>query len=578
MVFPGIGRQAWVSGSLGGGTGRSTDWNTYDGTEDTAWQVMVDETSTSLGSSYTLSKTEKNHIRAGVTKSYLAITDGTNEYLGVTTADTADATSMQIDLIGPFAMDRPEINILDNIIMMSSLEDDGSFIFFKDAGGITHTGKMSGYMTWTGKPSSNERHGSVFFRSHMPDYNIGSAPGYAYNTQAPKGYVIGIVGRKTNAISSGSRNGVPGDGYIDAPMANIYGVRTMDTVFSTPSTGLTSLINNGDVETENTSQLYLPLVRWHPNYPNVVDGNDTLETGNTDAYICRPLPTGDDNETPNRFSQFSGHEYNGGTTVLLNFRQFTSTDGSTLGTNSPAQIWDIDSRTYHMNNPGSGWRWSNFNDPTYYITQDPVSGGANDVIIPTVNGDRVIFRDGDSRTKTQMGQDLTQAIRLGEAQTWIGMYPDCSGSVGGNLYLTAVARTQENVKTNAKTARQMEYIVCDDISTPDTHASNSIAVSVINGSDSTSTAFDVDDAVLFNLQGNYFAVLWHKLGELYISIFKSNAQTSAMVDIDRVVDAQSLGTVPADSGSAKTLSGCILGSGVALITCGNYYKFIKVPK
>jgi hypothetical protein len=50
-----------------------------------------------------------------------------------------------------------------------------------------------------------------------------------------------------------------------------------------------------------------------------------------------------------------------------------------------------------------------------------------------------------------------------------------------------------------------------------------------------------------------------------------------MVDIDRVVDAQSLGSVPADSGSAKTLSGCILGSGVALITCGNYYKFIKVP-
>jgi len=574
MVFPGIGRQSWVSGSLGGGTGRTPDWNTYDGTEDTAWQQWVDETSTALSNSYSVSKTEKNHIRGGGTKSYVAITDGTNEYLGVTTADTADATSMQIDLIGPFAMDRPEINILDNIIMMSSLEDDGSFVFFKDAGGITHTGKMSGYVTWTGKPSSNERHGSVFFRSHMPDYNIGSAPGYSFSTQAALGYVIGIVGRKTNTFTStDSRIDAAVGGYVDAPMANIYGVRTMDTVFSTPSTGLTNLMINSGIELENNSQLYLPFVRWHENYPNVVQGDNTLETGNTDAYICRPLPTGDDNRD---FNQFADHDFNGGSTVLLNFRQFTSTDGSTLGTNSPAQIWDIDARTYHLNNSLTGWRWTNFNDP-YYKDQDPVSGGTVDPIIPTVNGDRVIFRDGASRTKTQMGQDLTQAIRLGEAQTWVGMYPDCSGSVGGNLYLTAVARTQENVKTNAKTARQMEYIVCDDITTADTHASNSIAVSVINGSDSTSTAFDVDDAVLFNLQGNYFAVLWHKSGELYISIFKANAQTSAMVDIDRVVDAQSLGTVPADSGSAKTLSGCILGSGVALVTCGNYYKFIKVP-
>jgi hypothetical protein len=67
-------------------------------------------------------------------------------------------------------------------------------------------------------------------------------------------------------------------------------------------------------------------------------------------------------------------------------------------------------------------------------------------------------------------------------------------------------------------------------------------------------------------------VLWRKSTTAYISIFSAATQTSSPVSLTREVDTINLGTVPEGD-----LAGVVLGTGVALITCGNYYKFIKVP-
>ena len=124
-MIPGIGRAVWSSGSSGsGGTGRTTAWDTYDGTEDTAWQQWMDDSSTALSSNYQVSYTENNSIRIGSSSAYLAITDGSQEFLGLVSTDTADATSMNIKLSSGHSMVRPEIKKWGSSnILMTSVAD-----------------------------------------------------------------------------------------------------------------------------------------------------------------------------------------------------------------------------------------------------------------------------------------------------------------------------------------------------------------------------------------------------------------------------------------------------------------------
>jgi hypothetical protein len=136
--------------------------------------------------------------------------------------------------------------------------------------------------------------------------------------------------------------------------------------------------------------------------------------------------------------------------------------------------------------------------------------------------------------------------------------------------VNAVARTAEDLDANWTYRISPEYIVADDITATDTHANSSTPVSATNGSDSSSTAFDPEAAVLFKLNGSFFAVLWRQSTTAYISILEASAQTSSPCQITRRVDTINLGTVPEGD-----LAGLHIGSGVALITCGNKYRFIK---
>jgi hypothetical protein len=547
MVFPGIGRQAWVSGSLGGGTGRSTAWDTYDGTEDTAWQQWVDETSTALGSSYQVSYTENNSLRSGGTSGYLAITDGTQEYLGYFEADQADATNMQIKLNGPYNMDRPEIRYWTTHILMTSVEDYGSMVLFKDLG-LTSSGKISGLFSFQ---PTNTRHSVIAEYWAMPGL---AAQQY---TDTLKAYSLIMMAQNPNLES----------GNTDMPVFFHKVTESIDSIYSTPSTGLTALERNTGTDGGNQYEAgYLLPTQTSRSWINHVN---TAGTANGDnKSMPRMIYTGDSNNTRMRHPTFGNPPNNDTATrmVIMNWTPYHVTDGSTTGGNTQGVMWNgiILGHFWGLRHP------SNTSD--VFGVDDPQPSGSdgeyNDISIQ--NADRVQYISDANRSENDLGKDLIQCIRL-DSGPFVGLYGATNGNKGGNLYINATARTAEDLQ-QWTFQTQPEYIVAEDISTAQTHASQAIAVSVVNGTDSTSTAFNPDVACLFKLANEYFAVIWRNGTTAYISVFSAQAQTSTPAAITREVDTVNLGTVPEGN-----LSGVNIGSGVALITCGNYYKFIKVP-
>jgi hypothetical protein len=111
----------------------------------------------------------------------------------------------------------------------------------------------------------------------------------------------------------------------------------------------------------------------------------------------------------------------------------------------------------------------------------------------------------------------------------------------------------------------------DEVTTDDTHSTNAKILSTVNSSDSTNTSFDPEDICLGDLHSNYFGVAWRQGTTAYVSIFEIQEQTSDMPVITRVADSINLGTVP----NAGRMALSKLGNGVAVLTCGNYYRIIK---
>ena len=563
MTFPGAGRAVWIGGSSGGGSGRTTDWSTYDGTNDTAWQQWVDDTSTALGTTYQVSYTENNAIRAGSLTGYLAITNGSQEFLGYFTADTADATSMSINLSSGHAMTRPEIKSWGSNILMTSTADQGSIVLFKDAG-QTSSGKISGLLSF--QPTET-RHSVVAEYWEMPGMD---------NTEfgtAGKAYSLILVAKNPNqetiSYTTGSATGTNQPVWIHAVLEDL------DTLYSTPSSALTGLdAITSTISGQTNEAAYLPLHSYSSvggdpdstgSFYNGVEADGTAHSSAAES-LPRLMWTGDSNfkwmQHPTGGRPGNGVEFRG---AMLNWTPYHATDGSTTGGNQAGVMWNI-TFTNH--------RW-NLRHPTNtadnFWLDRPASGNQNaewnDISVQ--NPDRIQYQGGQLRSETQLGEDLVQTIRL-ESGQWVGMYGDSNGTKGGNLYVNSVARTSEDLDANWTYRTSPEYIVAEDISTPDTHASNSLAVSVTNGSDSTSTAFDPDSATLFTLSANFFAVMWRKSTTAYVSIFSAQTQTSTPVSLTREIDTINLGTVP-----AGTMSGLRLGTGVAMITCGNYYRIIK---
>jgi len=567
MAFPGVGRAALIAGSSGGTPGRPQDWSTYDGTEDTAWQQWVDDTSTALGSSYDVSYTENNSIALGQ-NGYLAITNGSQEFLGYYTGDSADPTSIQITLNGGYSMERPEIRNWGTSVLMTSTTDQGSLVLFKDSG-TTDTGKITGLFSFQ---PTHTRHSVVAQYWEMPGI-VDDEFGFADNA-----YSLIVMARNPNSdqyeLTTSTVTGT------NQPVWTHKVIEDINTLYSTPSTALTSLEKSGVgiITGETYESGYFPLHSYQntggdPNsdgsFYNDVDADGTAHTLSAES-MPRMLYTGDSNfrwmenpiygGPPNNLVDWLG--------TFINWTPYHITDGSTQAGNQGGVMWNI---TF----PGHIW---NLRHPTetrdeFYLDR-PASSSEdaeyNDISVQ--NPDRIQYQGGTNRSETELGDDLVQAIEL-ETGVWVGLYGDGNGTKGGNLYVNSVARTQEDLHANWTYRIQPEYIVAEDITTPDTHASNSEAVSIVNGTDSTSTAFDPDKAHLFNIENGYFGVMWRKSTTAYLSIFSYSTQTSAPVSLTREIDAFDLGTVPEGN-----LSATYINRGMVLITCGNYYKIIKLAR
>ena len=110
-----------------------------------------------------------------------------------------------------------------------------------------------------------------------------------------------------------------------------------------------------------------------------------------------------------------------------------------------------------------------------------------------------------------------------------------------------------------------------NLETQDTGISDiAVTVSDTNTSDSSNTAYEPDSIKMSALTGDYFAVVWRKSTTAYISVFEVNHQTSDQPTFTRHADSVNLGTVPEGNISITPM-----GDGVALLTCGNYYRIIK---
>ena len=567
MVFPGAARAVWQSGASGGTPARQQDWSTYDGTEDTAWQQWVDDTSTALGSSYDVSYTENNSIPLGQS-GYLAITNGSQEFLGYYTGDSNDPTSIQIKLNGGYSMERPEIRNWGSSVLMTSTADNGSFVLFKDSG-TADTGKITGLFSFQ---PTHTRHSVVAQYWEMPgivDSEYGSAD---------KAYSLIVMARNPNSdyYSMTSESGTD----TNQPVWTHKVIEDINTLYSTPSTALTSLeVHNeyGGIDGETYESGYFPLYSYaetggDPNsdgsFYNDVQADGTAHNLSAES-MPRILYTGDSNFRWMEHPIFGGPPNNAvewrGT--FINWTPYHITDGSTQGGNQGGVMWNITfpSHKWNLRHP------TNTDDQFWLDRPSSSSEDAEYNDISVQNPDRIQYQGGTNRSETQLGDDLVQAIEISSG-VWVGLYGDGNGTKGGNLYVNSVARTQEDLSQWTNRI-QPEYIVAEDINTPDTHASNSEAVSTVNGSDSTSTAFDPDRAHLFNIENGYFGVMWRKSTTAYLSIFSYSTQTSAPVSLTREIDAFDLGTVPEGN-----ISATYINRGMVLITCGNYYKIIKLAR
>jgi hypothetical protein len=465
-------------------------------------------------------------------------------------------------------MERPEIRNWGASVLMTSTTDQGSLVLFKDSG-TTDTGKITGLFSFQ---PTHTRHSVVAQYWEMP--------GIA-NTEfgtADKAYSLIVMARNPNSdqyeLTLSTVTGT------NQPVWTHKVIEDINTLYSTPSTALTSLEKSGvgNITGETYESGYFPLHSYQttggdPNsdgsFYNDVDADGTAHTLSAES-MPRMLYTGDSNFRWMLSPTFNIPPNNGvdwlGT--FINWTPYHITDGSTQAGNQGGVMWNI---TF----PSHVW---NLRHPTqtrdeFYLdrpTSDSQDAEYNDISVQ--NPDRIQYQGGTNRSETELGDDLVQAIEL-ETGVWVGLYGDGNGTKGGNLYVNSVARTQEDLDANWTYRIQPEYIVAEDITTPDTHASNSEAVSIVNGTDSTSTAFDPDRAHLFNIENGYFGVMWRKSTTAYLSIFSYSTQTSAPVSLTREIDAFDLGTVPEGN-----ISATYINRGVVLITCGNYYKIIKLAR
>lgn len=581
MTFPGAGRAVLIGGSLGGGTGRTNNWSTYDGTEDSDWQVWVDETSSAISSSVSVTATPMNAHGLGGGQGAVVLADGSVNKIGLFIADTDDATNGQFKIYGSHA-NTGTMRGYGPLLLLTGTDDDGSLVTYQQSGtSLTGGSKISGLYKFYHHDSTyappHEGVGVVLSERfpYTGDYNVynGATYGGEYGGSTAGGGKQGWPADNTTTWLQIFAINPDDDGELTKKNRQFftpYRIADTQNLIDSPSS---ALIDRAGHTIGDTS----------PNYVTTNNKTDTHFTGGG-TQTWQSTYGGDDNV-------YAIH-------CQDNFViPFTRTVGSPQYTTSPAGVHTVvfgyssinngysDSADFHPSGRSFAFSWTHHR---FAHLEDNSSGSE----FYRAGGENNDNNFSQYRTGYNSGRDVAEAkvrakmkaIQIGD--NYIGLYGDCSSVTDiGNLYLTACSGNSAINTNNNFNNQTLLYADTDNTNSAkqaftgsgaqtSTLPSNNIAVSTVNGTDSSSTAYDPVNTCLFALESDYFAVAWTTSSKLYASIFKIVPQSSAAPTINRVVDTVDLGTIPASSGT-KTISGMRINKGVGVITCGNYYRIIK---
>lgn len=571
MTFPGAGRAVWIGGSSGGGTGRTNDWSTYDGTNDSAWQQWVDDTSTAIASSTDVTATPMNAHGFGGGQGALMLTDGSVNKVGLFIADTDDATAGQIKLYGSHA-NTGTMRGYGPLVLLTGTDDDGSLVTYSwSNNNLSGGNKISGLYSFYDHDSTYTppHEGVAVTLSQLWPWTHHSSVANGGNWSDGSDYWP--AGRLTNYLQIWAINPDRGDNSTNQNRQFFTPYRINDTqdLLDSPSSALIGRTGNTIGDSSPTYQESGNKLRSHftgGGYTTwqASDGGDgnQYKLNNQDNFL---IPFTRQVGTPNNTTDHSGIH-----NVAFNYASTNQGYGDSSNFHPDGRqfkfSWAHD-RFSHQEDRPSGPEWHRV-------------GGLNfdNNIGQYQTGWNIGRPPAEAKVRAKM-----KAIQIGD--NFIGLYGDCSSVTDiGNLLLTACsgnpAQTTHGNVNNAtllyansdSTGSAQAFTV--DSKGQTTPASNNIAVSTVNGSDSSSTAYDPANTCLFALEEDYFAVAWTTSSKVYASIFKIVPQSSAAPTITRVEDTIDLGNIPAGSGT-KHLSGMRINKGVGVITCGNYYRIIK---
>ncbi len=540
MTFPGVGRAVFIGGSLGGGTGRTRDWSTYNGTNDTAWQQWIKDDSSALGTTY---QAIKGFKKVGLSSSgsfFMGVDNNGTQTIAKFVPDTDDATAGHFTLGSFHNLGTNKVQMVNNgaEMVLTSNVDSGTIVVFNQE--LSDSGKISGlasslpndnwdctvYETTTSSGGSSSPSGTYNYTEHFWHSHADMIVWYMHTANDDELRAAAHVWLKGNYsfrynTANGSNSGGSGlAGLITSPStqpnyggehdsANRYG----DTYF-----------NSGSMGNKDNIVPHLHRMRKH------------LEP--------------DDNIT-----DFSGLIGQRQTERLFMSLNIFDDDGTTSD-----NVFKMGLLDHYANNGGGGYGGSGLN---FTLHNENTYRSDSDVKYYTPTG------RGSNNTKPDNN------VSMVKNDSMVQVYGDETGTNGGTLYVTAMSDTTETASSQynptAHDGGVAEMFRFDEVTANNTHSTNAKIVSSTTTSDSSNTGFDAEDVCIGDLHGDYFGVAWRQGTTAYVSVFELQEQTSDMPLITRVADSINLGTVP----NAGRMALARLGNGVAVLTCGNYYRIIK---
>ena len=539
MTFPGAGRAVLIGGSLGGGTGRTTDWSTYNGNNDTDWQQWVDDSSTALGTTYQTIKGYKNTANelASIGGTFIGVDNNGTQTVAKFVPDTEDATSGQFTLGSFHNLGTNKVQMVNNgaEIILTSNVDQGTIVVFDQQ--LNNSGKISALAT----SLPNDDWDCTVFETTTSSGGSGGPP-YDYTTHFWHGtadmilwyynggdelsaaghlWMKGNLSAKDGTNNASQSLGSGFGGLITSPSTQPqYGTANRGSIDRFGDT----YYNNGSMGTKDHIVPHLHRMRKHLE----PDQNHTDFSGLTSQRQVERL-----------FMTLNIFDDNG-----------TTSDN----------VFKMGLLNHYAQNGGGGFGGDGFSFTTH---SESSHRSDSDVKFYTPTG------RSSNNTKPENNVSMVKDSSL------IKVYGDETGTNGGTLFVTAMTDTTETASTSlnptAHDGGVAEMFRFDEVTANNTHSTNAKIVSSTATSDSSNTGFDAEDVCIGDLHDNNFGIAWRQGSTAYISIFTLAEQTSDMPVLTRVADSINLGTVP----NAGRMALSKLGNGVAVLTCGNYYRIIK---